>query len=79
MRSKTADAVFEQRLKRHARRQASVPFLLGQSFESADATQHIGAVLASPYFHGATRLGNRLRKREWSLSVCGARCATPTV
>ena len=38
---------------------------------AADATREIDAALASPYFHGATRLRNRLRKREWILSVYG--------
>ncbi len=43
--------------------------LVGHGFDAADATREIEAALASPYFHGATRLRNRLRKREWILSV----------
>jgi ribosomal protein L16 Arg81 hydroxylase len=43
--------------------------LVEHGFASADAAREIDAVLASPYFHGAARLRNRLRKREWILSV----------
>jgi hypothetical protein len=43
--------------------------LVGHGFDAADATREIEAAIASPYFHGATRLRNRLRKREWILSV----------
>jgi hypothetical protein len=45
--------------------------LVSHGFDPADAAREIEAVLASPYFHGATRLRNRLRKREWILSVYG--------
>ena len=45
--------------------------LVSHGFDPHEATREIEAVLASPYFHGATRLRNRLRKREWILSVYG--------
>lgn len=40
-------------------------------FDAAESAREIDAVLASPYFHGAARLRNRLRKRDWILSVYG--------
>ncbi len=46
--------------------------LVGHGFDAAEASREIEAALASPYFQGATRLRNRLRKREWILSVYGA-------
>ncbi|WP_118181825.1 cupin-like domain-containing protein [Paraburkholderia phosphatilytica] len=46
--------------------------LLANGFGEVDATREIEAVLASPYFLGANRLRNRLRKRDWMLSVYGA-------
>ncbi|MFM0722277.1 cupin-like domain-containing protein [Paraburkholderia strydomiana] len=46
--------------------------LVEHGFAPAHAAREIDAVLASPYFHGAARLRNRLRKREWILSVYGA-------
>lgn len=45
--------------------------LVSHGFDSDEAMREIEAVLASPYFHGAARLRNRLRKREWALSVYG--------
>ena len=45
--------------------------LLGHGFDAAEAAREIEAALASPYFQGAARLRNRLRKREWILSVYG--------
>nr|WKF58013.1 hypothetical protein HUO10_002509 [Paraburkholderia busanensis] len=45
--------------------------LIEHGFDAAQAAREIDAVLASPYFHGATRLRNRLRKRDWILSVYG--------
>jgi hypothetical protein len=45
--------------------------LLSHGFDAADITREIEAALASPYFHGASRLRNRLRKRDWIMSVYG--------
>jgi hypothetical protein len=46
--------------------------LVRHGFELADAAREIEVALVSPYFQGATRLRNRLSKREWILSVYGA-------
>ena len=43
--------------------------LVSHGFQADEATREIETALASPYFLGATRLRNRLRKREWILSV----------
>ena len=45
--------------------------LVSEGFDPGDAEREIETVLASPYFHGAAHLRNRLRKREWILSVYG--------
>ena len=46
--------------------------LVQHGFESAHALREINNTLESPYFQGSSRLRNRLRKREWILSVYGA-------
>jgi ribosomal protein L16 Arg81 hydroxylase len=45
--------------------------LTSHGFDATEATREIEAALASPYFQGSARLRNRLRKREWILSVYG--------
>jgi hypothetical protein len=45
--------------------------LLQQGFNPEEAAREISTALASPYLQGATRLRNRLRKRDWTLSVYG--------
>jgi hypothetical protein len=45
--------------------------LVGHGFDAAEATREIDTALASPYLQGATRMRNRLRKREWIISVYG--------
>jgi hypothetical protein len=45
--------------------------LLQQGFNPAEATLEINTALASPYLQGGTRMRNRLRKRDWTLSVYG--------
>lgn len=43
--------------------------LVSHGFAPDDAAREIGTALASPYLQGGTRLCNRLRKRDWMLSV----------
>ncbi|WJF90193.1 cupin-like domain-containing protein [Paraburkholderia bonniea] len=43
--------------------------LVAHGFDAQEAQREIEAALASPYFQGGTRLRNRLRKRDWILSV----------
>lgn len=43
--------------------------LASHGFAPADATHEVDAALASPYLQGGARLRNRLRKRDWMLSV----------
>lgn len=45
--------------------------LVSNGFDTDDAAREVQAALASPYLQGSTRLRNRLRKREWMLSVYG--------
>ncbi|MCX4163806.1 MULTISPECIES: cupin-like domain-containing protein [Paraburkholderia] len=45
--------------------------LVSHDFAAEDAAREVQAALASPYLLGSTRLRNRLRKREWMLSVYG--------
>jgi hypothetical protein len=45
--------------------------LVQHGFEAAHAQREINSALESPYFRGSARLRNRLRKREWILSVYG--------
>ena len=45
--------------------------LMQQGFNPEEATLEINTALASPYLQGGTRLRNRLRKRDWTLSVLG--------
>jgi Cupin-like domain len=43
--------------------------LTEQGFDATEAAREIDQALASPYLQGGARLRNRLRKREWILSV----------
>ncbi|WP_246173943.1 cupin-like domain-containing protein [Paraburkholderia hayleyella] len=43
--------------------------LVAQGFNAQEAEREIHTALASPYLQGGTRLRNRLRKRDWILSV----------
>jgi ribosomal protein L16 Arg81 hydroxylase len=45
--------------------------LVQQGFNPEEAAREVNAALASPYLQGGTRLRNRLRKRDWTLSVYG--------
>ena len=45
--------------------------LTQQGFNPEEAALEINTALASPYLQGGTRLRNRLRKRDWTLSVYG--------
>jgi hypothetical protein len=45
--------------------------LIEHGFERDHALCEIDSTLNSPYFQAGSRLRNRLRKREWMLSVCG--------
>jgi ribosomal protein L16 Arg81 hydroxylase len=45
--------------------------LVQQGFNPEEAALEINTALASPYLQGGTRLRNRLRKRDWTLSVYG--------
>jgi ribosomal protein L16 Arg81 hydroxylase len=45
--------------------------LMQQGFNPEEAALEINTALASPYLQGGTRLRNRLRKRDWTLSVYG--------
>ncbi|WP_144154925.1 cupin-like domain-containing protein [Paraburkholderia sp. BCC1885] len=45
--------------------------LVQHGFDADEATREVDAALASPYLQGGTRLRNRLRKRDWTLSVYG--------
>jgi hypothetical protein len=45
--------------------------MLQQGFNPEEATLEINTALASPYLQGGTRMRNRLRKRDWALSVYG--------
>ncbi len=45
--------------------------LIEHGFEREQALCEIGSAQQSPYFLAGSRLRNRLRKREWMLSVCG--------
>jgi hypothetical protein len=45
--------------------------MVNQGFVAEEAAQEINAAIASPYLQGSARLCNRLRKRDWTLSVYG--------
>jgi ribosomal protein L16 Arg81 hydroxylase len=45
--------------------------LVDQGFDAGEATLEINTAIASPYLQGSSRLRNRLRKRDWALSVYG--------
>ena len=45
--------------------------MLNEGFDADEAALEINTALASPYLQGGTRLRNRLRKRDWTLSVYG--------
>lgn len=45
--------------------------MLNQGFDADEAAQEINTAIASPYLQGSARLRNRLRKRDWTLSVYG--------
>ncbi|MDL4818431.1 cupin-like domain-containing protein [Actinomadura opuntiae] len=40
-------------------------------FTAEEAAAEVSAALASPYVQGGSRIANRLRKREWALTVYG--------
>ncbi|MDE1181470.1 cupin-like domain-containing protein [Paraburkholderia sp.] len=46
--------------------------LVQHGFAAHDASREVDAALASPYFQGGARLRNRVRKRDWALSVYSA-------
>lgn len=46
--------------------------LIDHGFNADEAALEINTALASPYIQGGARLRNRLRKRDWTLSVYGA-------
>lgn len=45
--------------------------LASNGFTEEEAAREVAGALASPYVLGATRVANRLRKREWTLTVYG--------
>ncbi|QFG23660.1 cupin-like domain-containing protein [Actinomadura sp. WMMB 499] len=45
--------------------------LVRNAFTEADAAREVNAALESPYVQGGSRVANRLRKREWTLTVYG--------
>jgi hypothetical protein len=47
------------------------PVLVENGFTEEEAAREVSGALASPYVQGASRIANRLRKREWTLTVYG--------
>lgn len=45
--------------------------LVQNDFGAAEADREVNAALESPYVQGGSRVANRLRKREWTLTVYG--------
>ncbi len=45
--------------------------LVKNEFSEEEAAREVAGALASPYVQGASRIANRLRKREWTLTVYG--------
>ena len=45
--------------------------MLNEGFDAGEAALEINTALASPCLQGSARLRNRLRKRDWTLSVYG--------
>ncbi|MFI0351218.1 cupin-like domain-containing protein [Actinomadura sp. 9N407] len=42
-----------------------------EQFSEEDAAREVAGALASPYVQGGSRIANRLRKREWAMTVYG--------
>jgi hypothetical protein len=63
--------ITENLLLGHPPEKITAALAVEPEFNEAEARREVAAALASPYVQGGSRVANRLRKREWTLTVYG--------